>query len=217
MKQESPTKSSNTGAQIARKCSVALVAAFALLASLAAPAGAQAETNAEGWIADEVGVGFFYGTFNDGPNTALFAGGSVEEFCVAGPNGNPGSAASRVFLRSDGSVDIKTNEKGVPIYLYSTNTADIPSWLDSVCPGILAGDSAPDAFAVGTADLKIRLSVISPTEIQIFNGVNGKAIAGDGTEYSVKGSADFTLIDGAPSESPPDFVDFSLQEIRRGG
>lgn len=216
MSQELQVHRSRTRTRIASRGAAAIIAALALVVSLAAPAGAQASSNAQGWIADQIGVGFFYGTFNEGENTALLAGGSVEEFCFAGPDGDPGSAPSRVFLRNDDSVDIKSNETAIPIYLYSTDVADIPTWLDSVCPDIINGGLAPGAFAVGTADLKVRLTVVSPDEVHVFNGVNGKAVAVDGTQYKVKGSADFSLVNGMLTGSPEEFVDFSLQKIRRG-
>ena len=34
-----------------------------------------------GFIPDELEYGYFYGTFDENPNVALFAGGTFEEFC----------------------------------------------------------------------------------------------------------------------------------------
>lgn len=67
-----------------------------------------------------------------------------------------------MFPRNDGTVDLKVNDKDQPIYLYyETEFGDAPTWLDAVCPGISEGDPPPEPFATGTADLKVRISVIS--------------------------------------------------------
>ena len=67
--------------------------------------------------------GYFYGTFDETPNVALFAGGTIDEFCF----GDPGTAPFRIFLRNDGTVDLKVNDKQQPIYLYYTEFNDIPT------------------------------------------------------------------------------------------
>ncbi len=69
-----------------------LMALFALIAvsvGLGGPAGA----NPQGFIEDEFEYGFFYGTFDQTPNVALFTGGTFEDFCVT----DPGTAPLRVF------------------------------------------------------------------------------------------------------------------------
>ena len=165
---------------------------------------------AKGFEEGDFEYGFFYGTFNEDPNIALFAGGPIEEFCTT----DPGTARERVFLRNDGSVDIKVNEKDQPIYLYETEFNDIPEWLGAICPGIVSGGAAPSPFASGEADLKVRMSIAGPV-IDFFNSVNGKATGLDGTEYKVWGSADFVVVNGELQGDPAEFVDFALKEIRR--
>lgn len=179
-----------------------------LILALAVPANA----NPQGFIEDEVDYGFFYGTFDQSPNVALFAGGEIEEFCY----GDPGTAPQRVFLRKDGVVDLKVNVKDQPIYLYRTEFNDIPTWLGEICPGIVTdGDTPPAPFATGVADLKVRITVVSEDRQEIFNSVNGKATGTDGTEYKVRGTADLVVEGGVPVGDPREFVGFKLTEIRR--
>jgi hypothetical protein len=178
-----------------------------LMLAVAAPARA----SAQGFIKDELEYGYFYGTFDQTPNVALFAGGPIEDACF----GEEGRASLRVFPRSDGTVDLKVNDKHQPIYLYDTTFNDIPEWLGEVCPGIVEGAEPPTPFATGEADLKVRVSVISDDYVEVFNSVNGIATGTDGTVYKVRGTADLVLQDGAPVGDPRDFVGFTLTEIRR--
>lgn len=178
-----------------------------LIAAVAAPASA----SAQGFIEDELEYGFFYGTFDQTPNVALFAGGPIEEFC----SDDPGTAPLRVFPRNDGTVDLKVNDKNQPIYLYNTDFNDIPTWLGAICPGIVGGAAPPVPFATGNADLKVRLTVLSVDLLEIFNSVNGKAVGTNGMEYKVRGSADLVVEAGVPVGDPRDFVGFKLTEIRR--
>lgn len=183
-----------------------------LMVGVAAPASA----DPQGYVEGEFEYGFFYATFDQTPNVALFAGGTFEEFCIT----DPGTAPLRVFSRNDGTVDLKVNDKDQPIYLYyKTDFGDdidpIPTSLEAVCPGIADGDAPPEPFATGTADLKVRISVISDDLLEIFNSVNGKATGIDGTEYKVRGTADLIVENGAPVGEPRDFVGFKLTEIRR--
>lgn len=64
-------------------------AVVVLMVAVAAPATA----NAKGFIEDDFEYGFFYGTFDQTPNVALFAGGPFEEFC----KGDPGTAPCVCF------------------------------------------------------------------------------------------------------------------------
>ena len=187
---------------------MALFASMAVLVGLGGSAGA----DPQGFIEDEFEYGYFYGTFDQAPNVTLFAGGTFEEFCVT----DPGSTPLRVFARNDGTVDLKVNVKDQPIFLYyETEFGDAPTWLDTVCPGIVDGDPPPEPFATGTADLRVRSSVISDDVVEIFNSVNGKATGIDGTDYKVRGTADLIVENGAPVGDPRDFVGFKLTEIRR--
>ncbi len=186
-----------------------LIALFAcvLMVGVAVPAAA----DPQGHIEDVLEYGYFYGTFDQSPNVALFAGGTLEQFCFE----DPGLADLRVFFKADGSLDLKVNDKHQPIYLYYTDFNDIPEWLGAVCPGIAGGADAPQPFAWGEADLKVRMSLVSESRIEIFNSVNGKAMAADGTWYKVHGSADFAVVNGELDSDPKDFVGFKLTEIRR--
>jgi len=185
---------------------IGVLAASAMVAVLVA---APASADPQGYIEDQFEFGYFYGTFDQSPNVVLFAGGEAEEFC----GGEPGTAPLRVFLRDDGSVNLKVNDKDQPIYLYYNDKEDpdVPLWLEDVCNGT----SDPEPFAIGTADLKVRISVISENLVDVFNSVNGKATGIDGREYKVRASADLIVENGVPVGNPEDFVDLKLTEIRR--
>jgi hypothetical protein len=191
---------------IKRKLATAMLVASSVLIASIAPATA----SPQGYIQGQEGVGYFYGTFNESPNIALLVGGDAGEFCGAE---DPGSAPSRVFLRSDGSVDIKVNDKAQPIFLYEINFGEVPPWLDQVCGDLAAGLPTPEPFATGTADLKIRVSVVSDDFVEVFNSVNGKATGTDGTQYKVHAAADLVVGPNGPLGNPEDFVSFSLKEI----
>ena len=187
-----------------RKLIGVLAVSFLAAAVLASPASAEPQ----GYFGSQEEVGFFYGTFDQSPNIALLVGGPAEAFC----EGDPGTAPGRVFFRSDGSVDIKVNDKDQPIYLYEIDFPGVPPWLDQVCK---EDGLTPEPFAHGTADLKVRVSVLSETLVDVFNSVNGKATGIDGTEYKVRGWADLIVENGIPVGNPADFVGFELKEIRR--
>ncbi len=201
------------GQSVKRKLTTALVVAATALMAFGNPATA----NSKGFIEEQVGVGFFYGTFDQSPNILLLVGGTAEQFCEANPddpfNAEPGTATQRTFLRSDGSVDLKVNDKNQPIYLYNIDFDGGPPWIESVCADHFDGVEAPRPFASGTADLKVRLSIVSENYIDIFNSVNGRATGTDGTEYRVRGWADLIVENGQPVGDPADFVGFVLKEI----
>lgn len=199
-----------------------LVFAFVLVLLVGAAAPAGADPN--GYIEGELGVGFFYGTFDQDPNIQLLAGGTAEEFCddfdsdpeVEHPfDAEPGTAPLRTFLNHDGSVDLKANDKNQPIHLYHTELNNAVVWIEQVCDDYLSGGDAPEAFASGTADLKVRVSIGTDGVVDVFNSVNGKAIGTDGTEYKVRASADLIVDDEGPVGDPRDFVSFEMHEIRR--
>lgn len=200
-----------TPRRVATVLAALLLVASAATAAMAAP---------QGYIEGEAGIGYFYGTFDQAPNVTLLAGGTAEEFCLDNPddpfNAEPWSAPLRTFLRNDGSVDLKVNTKGVPINLYATEIGDGPAWIARVCDVYLAGGPAPEPFASGVADVKVRVSVISESLVDVFNSVNGSATGTDGTEYKVRASADLVVENGVPVGDPSDFVDFELTEIERG-
>lgn len=191
-----------------------LLAALSILAGLAVPAGA----DPQGYVESEIGVGYFYGTFGESPNMMLLAGGTAEEFCIANPgdpfNGEPGLAPLRLFFRSDGSVDLKVNDKFQPIYVYETATDNGPLWIEQLCADFFSTGATPEIFASGSADLKVRISVVSDDLVEVFNSVNGKVAGTDGREWKVRAWADLTVENGMPVGSPADFVGFKMTEIR---
>jgi hypothetical protein len=196
-----------------------LVLATAAAGSVAGSATAHAEP--QGYIEDEMGVGYFYGTFDDGPNMTLLVGGTAEEFCaVAEDEGidpfaaEPGRAPVRVFLRASGATDLKVNDKDQPIYLYDQTVGDAPQWIGDICDDWAVGDPVPQPYAAGTADLKVRIG-ITEDAVDVFNSVNGELVAVDGTEYRVRASADLVVVGGVPIGDPADFVSLDLTEIRR--
>lgn len=194
-----------------------LVFAFVLLllVGVAVPAGA----DPQGYIEDQLGVGYFYGTFDQSPNVVLLVGGTAQEFCEDNPDdpfsGEPGIAPLRVFLRHDGAVDLKVNDKDQPIYLYHSEFDDVPPWIEQVCEDFFDEQLTPEPFASGTADLKVRISVVSEDLVDVFNSVNGKATGIDGSEYKVRAFADLIVENGVPVGDPADFVGFQMTEIRR--
>ncbi len=192
---------------------LAVAGATALALSLTAGASA----SAKGFIEDELQYEYYYGTFGQTPNIALFAGGEAQEFCGEGEPGHvpPGTAPMRVFPRKDGSVDLKVNAKDQPINLYYIDAPGSPEWLAEICPGIEAGDAPPVPFASGKAALKVRDTIVSEDRVEFFNSVKGKAQGTDGTRYRVRASADGVVEDGVLVGDPSDVVTFTLKEIRR--
>ncbi len=191
-----------------------LTTALAIVALTLVTFGGQASASPNGFIESTEGVGYFYGTFNQSPNIVLLAGGDVQQFCDSYP-GDPGTAPGRVFLRSGGVVDIKVNDKNQPIYLYKVDFDGAPEWLESVCGAYFNGHPLPAAFASGTADLKVRVTVISENYVDVFNSINGKATGTDGSRYKVRATADLVIENGMPVGNPEDFVGFKLQKIKR--
>lgn len=205
-----------------RRLFAVLVATVGLVGALAS-VGGTAHASPGGPDVVEFSVGYFYTTFDQSPNVGLLVGGSVEEFCEDAPddpfnNAEPGSAQARVFERNSGRVDIHVNDKDQPIYLYEDADPLGPDWIEGACAAYFDGDPntlVPTPIAVGTANLKVRIGIISPDLIDVFNSVNGIATGSDGTTYKVRASADLTVENGAPVGDPAEFVDLELVEIRR--
>ncbi len=153
----------------------ALVAA-GLAASVLAPATAHAKP--QGFVREVYPVGLVYATFDDGPNLTLLVGGAVEEFCP----GDPGTAPMRVFLRADGTVDRKVNDRDQPIYLYEQNVGDSFDWIDDVCENLDDSDTV-EPYATGTAHLVVRESETPDGVVDVFNSVNGKLVGSDDTNF----------------------------------
>lgn len=184
-----------------RRKTTLLVAAVAMIMVTAAPAGAEPR----GFVGDELHYGFFYASFDLG--VAVFAGGPVESFC----EDDPGSAPLRVFERSDGSVDLKVDAGNQPIWVYDSDV-EPPVLVDHVCGGQIA---PPEVFASGTANLKVRISILANGVQEVSNSVNGTATAADGTQWKVRTWADLTVVDGIPQGDPAEFQGVKIQQIRR--
>lgn len=192
---------------------LSFVFALVVLVAVAVPALA----DPRGYEKNDLPIGYFYGTFDESDNLLLLAGAPAEAFCEDNRedpfNGSPGTAPSREFVRNDGSVDVEVNDKNQPIYLYdSGDTFKADVWIAGVC----AGSIEPNLVAEGTANLKVRDSYSAegpPT--RIFNSVNGKAVAGDGTTYKVRASADIPFGATGPIGDPPDWVGLEVTEIKR--
>ncbi len=192
----------------------AMLAACLLLVGTTTTASAQPQ----GHIRDELGVGFFYGTFDQDPNISVLVGGRAEDFCEANPddpfNAEPGSAPLRVFPRDDGSLDLRADDNGQPIHLYSQSVGGGPEWITAVCEAYFADGTIPEPLASGTAHLKVRLS-IDGNVVDVFNSVNGIATGSDGTAWKVRAWADLVVVDGVPQGNPADFVGTEIIAIRR--
>lgn len=176
-----------------------LAMVIAMIVASAAPAWAQPQ----GFVEDEFHYGFFYANFDVG--VSVFAGGPVESFC----EGEPRSAPLRVFERNDGSVDLKVDARNEPIWVYQSEI-EPPVLLEQVCTGQVA---PPEAFATGTVNLKIRLSILADGTQEFFNGVNGKVTAADGTRWKIRTWADFSVVDGVLLGDPAEFQGVSIHQI----
>ena len=191
-----------------------LAAALLILATASFGLVTNAAADGQRYSEEPYEVGLFYGTFGESPNTFLLVGGTVEEFCEAGPEGGPGMATAKVRELKDGTVRVKVRSWNQPMYLYEADIEGVPPWLGDVCPAYFADGTAPQPFASGSGFLKVRDTVVSPDRIEVFNKVRGYVSEPDGTKYKVKGSADFVLENGIPNGNPEDFVTFSMRKLR---
>lgn len=198
----------------------ALTATAALVGASMAPAAAQGTP--QGYFEDDFGVGYSYSTFDEDPNLLLLIGGDVEDFCLDAPEdpfgfAEPGEATSRTYVRNSGRVDIKVDDSGQPIHLYEAD-APPPVWLPAVCDDFFDDDPAtivPTPLASGDAHLKVRISVLSESVVDVFNSVNGTASSSDGTTYKVRAQADLIVEDGVPVGDPTEFVQLAVKQIGR--
>jgi len=192
-----------------------VLAACSLAAVLTAPAVAQPPDES----AEATSLGFFYGTFGQDPNIVLLVGGTAEQFCDANPedpfNGEPGSAVSRTRFGSDGSVTITVHDWAQPVHLYRTPIEGAPVWIEQVCAAYFSGGQVQQPLASGLALVRARTTVVSENQIEIFNSARGWARGVDGTHYRVVGSAEFTVVNGAPDGDPADFIDLRLTALGR--
>ncbi len=195
------------------KLITALVALAVAVAGLASPASAHSREV----VRAELGVGFFYGTFNEDPNIVLLVGGTAEQFCEANPedpfNGEPGTAPGKIVTLLDGTVEITMKDRGQPAHLYeiSGEIQGSPDWIGKVCSGYFA--EIPQPFASGTAKLRSSVTISPDGVVDVFNSVKGKAVGEDGARYKFRASADLVVIGGVPQGDPADFVKFSLKRL----
>lgn len=194
-----------------KKLGVALVAVAIALATLAAPSSAKTK----GHVEQEIGVGYFYSTFDQSPNTQLIVGGAAEEFCESSPddpfNGEPGTTTARIFERRNGSVDIRVFDKTQPIFLYETVLSEAPLWIAQVCDDYIESGVAPEPLAIGTGILRAHIAIGTDGVVDVFNAVHGWANGPDGTRYKVDASADLVVVGGDPVGNPEDFVSLRLK------
>lgn len=197
---------------ITRRASIALLGAGLVLAGGVTPAGAAPQ----GFEQVDQGAGRFYANFAD--DVLLFTGPGAEAICLGEPEP---LVPGRVFHRQDGGMDIKVNARDVQITLYRSSLG-APEFIDQTCEALFDDDDSTEPvppFAHGMASFKERTSVPAsggPGGVQIFNGVNGKATATDGTTWKVRTWADFQLgADGMPIGDPADFQGLSIHQIRR--
>lgn len=176
-----------------------LVMLVAMIMAAAAPAVAEPQ----GFVEDEFHYGFFYANFDEG--VSVFAGGPVESFC----GGDPGTAPLRVYERNDGSVDLMVDARNQPFWVYESDV-EPPVLLEQVCSGQIA---PPEAFAIGSGNLKVRISVLPDGVLEVSNSVNGKARSADGTRWKVRTWADLTVINGVPQGDPAEFQGVKIQQI----
>jgi hypothetical protein len=193
---------------------LALVATIAVLGGMATSASAEPQ----GHIREELGYGYFYGTFDQDPNIQVLAGGRAEEFCVDNPedpfNAEPGTVPGRLYPRDDGALDIRADDNGQPLHLYHQDVGGGPEWIEAVCADYVADGTIPEPFASGTGHLKVRVT-IDGNVVDVFNSINGIATGTDGTAYKVRAWADLVVVDGVPTESPENFVGTEVVQISR--
>jgi hypothetical protein len=192
---------------------VTLVAAIAMLGGTTTSASAEPQ----GHVREELGLGYFYGTFDQDPNITVLAGGRAEEFCDDNPddpfNAEPGTVAGRLYPRGDGSLDIRATSPSEPFHLYEQTVGEAPEWIEAVCATYVADGTIPEPFASGTGHLKIRVTV-DGNVVDVFNSITGIATSPE-SAYHVRAWADVIVVDGVPQGNPADFVGTEIVEIRR--
>lgn len=194
------------------------VAALASAAAVpAASAGGSPPGNQNGFFADEATVDLFYG-FDSG--YALFVGFTAEDACFGTP---PPTVPARVFARADGTFTVMSHGRPeVDMYLYEFN--DPPILIDETCAALFDDDPSTQPLqpiATGTGQVKFAITGIEGPDdmggFHIVNSANGTVTAEDGTQWKVRGHADFDLgEDGVPIGSPADFQGLRVNQIKRG-
>ena len=187
-----------------RRLLFSLVLVALMVAALPAAAGDR------GFDRDAYEYGFFYGTFDESPNTTMFVGGPIESFCGA----DPGNLHSKVRVADDGTVHVKAIGWNQPIYLYETDANDIPTWLWA--PGGLCETGAfPELFAHGRALVRAKDTVRTDGIVDVYNATTGWAVGTDGTRYRVQATADLEIGESGPIGDPRDIVGFTIRTVGR--
>lgn len=205
----------SSAGSVKRRLATVSIAAAAMAASVIGPADAHSPPITR----DEVGVGFFYGTFGESPNAALLVGGPAQDFCEDNPDdpfgGEPGTSMAWTRVRNNGSVVVKVNDPSQPIYLYYTDIEGAPPWIEEVCDAYFENGTVPEPFATGSARLKVFDVVHSEDLIEVYNSVRGTVTSPDGTRYRVRAFADLVIESGVPVGDPADFVFLQIKKIGR--
>lgn len=148
-----------------------------LIAAAAAAAAAAAEAEPGGFVQGETHSGFLYANF--GAEGSVSAGGPLELSC--GGDGDVASAPLVVLERNDGSVDLMVDARNQPIWVYRS-TLEAPVLVNLTCTAEIA---PREAFATGSANLRVRITILGAGVQEASNGVNGKA-ALDGTHWKAR-------------------------------
>lgn len=178
-------------------------ATLALATTIIDPAHAAAA----GYIDIQHTEGFFYGDVDE--QVLLFAGGTAEDFCTDGE----ATADGRLFLRDDGSIDVKVDADERDIHLYATPLGG-PEFVEQTCAWLFDGDDATtplQPFAQGEGRSRLRIEVTADGVVNIVNSTVGSATAQDGTTWRVRGWADLSIVDGAPVGTPDEFQGLHVQ------
>lgn len=185
-----------------------VLAAALLLTGLATTASADPNGHEE----VDHGIGRFYGNFEE--EVLLFSAGTPEDICTGSPEP---TVTARVFDRRDGSADLMVNTRDVPIFLYHSPLG-APEFIDQTCGAIFDGDPTTtpvQPFAVGTAQMKERITFHPDGFQEHSNGVNGMATSPDGTQWKVRTWADFAIDDGVLIGDPAEFQGLDIRRVGR--
>ncbi len=173
-------------------------AAFALVATVAAPASARPS-----WEAEAVDIQKFYDNSFSGETDYILMGGPADlaGWCE-GKSATVGlrtrETPSRLFLQAFGWLDIQ---------LYEANGKSAPQFLDTACStGVL-----PEPVGTGTGWLEdtIKVDVASGTA-ENPNSLTGSVVTPDGTRLQVRGYA--VVHFESPGVSYPERVTLTVSE-----
>lgn len=136
----------------------------------------------------------------------------IEGWCT----GQLATAPERLFVRNNGTIGVKVDAKAQPIWLYDVS-AGLPVLVEQTCNALFDDDpttTAPEPMATGTANLKVRVSILPTGDVEVTNGINGIA-SSQHTTWKVPTWTDFTVVDGVPQGDPAEFRGVDIQQVRR--